>query len=247
MSQRTISDLSAAIKELAGRPELALLERQLDQLADLSACCADLRFAHDCISSLDALIGSSRGDGHYLEQTAQTALLWTAVNFYVRATGLSSRRGERGSAKIEGQLSEQQLKDHKAIVEARHVGLTHVTPNAPDTAGEIWSRQRPIAIEDEDGWQIAILTLGIRYRTDLLHRLATLVPVALKILTDRFDERTNMLGLALRTVPDWGTVLRKHLVDPAEVFGSREAALRALEPIYGGATISTYFDDDLPN
>jgi hypothetical protein len=241
MEPRTCSDLAGAIAELAAMAGFEHLTRRLDQISALSACCSDLRFARDCIAALDELLASPRGLNRPARQTTESALMMTAVNFYARATAITAKRGARGGSRVDNQLSADERHDHDAIVEVRHRGLTHITPNSALAGGEIWSIQRPLAFDTGEGWKVAVATRNIGLRVALLDQLRRQISVAERILSDRFQGRIESLGDEIKKAPEWDRILREHAIDPAEVFGSSEATAKAMAPLSSSETMTTFF------
>ena len=243
MTVQPCSDIGAAIEELSQLPGFEHLSKRLTQISDLSACCADLRFASDCLAALDELLASPRGLNRPSRRATETALLMTSINFYVRATA-AAKKGERGSSTIVAQLNADERRDHNEIVEVRHRGLTHVTPNAALTGGEVWNEHHPLAFDVGDGWKLAFATRNVAFRVDLFAQMRRQLPVAERILAERFQEKIERLGREVRKAPDWDQILRKHSLDPIDIFGSPEAAARAMGPIASGVTATAFFTLD---
>jgi hypothetical protein len=235
------ADLHAAIDELSKLSGFEHLAKRLSKIANLSACCADLRFASDCLEALVELRASPRGLNRPSRRATETSLLMSSINLYARATAVAALKGERGSSGVVDQLSPDELRDHETLIEVRHRGLTHITPNAALTDGEVWSEQRALAFATEIGWKVAFSTRNIAFRDDLLATVHRQVPIAQRILDERFQDKIRVLGDALREAPGWDQCLRRHSIDPAIAFGSTENAARAMAPMAVGDTTVTFF------
>ncbi|HEX8643333.1 MAG TPA: hypothetical protein VF702_05400 [Allosphingosinicella sp.] len=241
MSADLFSDMAKVTTELSRRREFEHLSDLLQSAAKVSACVADLRVAAESLATLEELMGSPRGLNRPSRRMTEFALLATAVNFYVRATALAARRGERGCSNIEKQLDEDQLADHRSIVAIRHLGLTHVTPNVEVDDDIVWYEQWPLAFQLEEGWKIGFATRHVQFRQKLYEQLARQTPVAIRILDDRLQARISRFGREFDKVPGGESLLRRHALDPTAVFGSEAAAKQAIAPLREGGLTTTFF------
>jgi hypothetical protein len=230
------TDLRGMAGDLSDNPLYRKLATTIGKAATAQSCASDLAQARTVCQALDALLASPRKKGSIERSATENALLMTGVLLYVRATSTSGGKGERGSIDISSKLNEDQLIDHKALVEVRNRALAHVYSREL-VANDLWHEDQLFLVETEQGWKPAAATKRFQFHRPTLDRLRNQVPVASALITAIFHKHTNRLTELLSSNPVELALFEKNLFDPIPFFGSEQGVLSALAGMPSGSAV----------
>lgn len=222
------TDLRAIAEEIGDEPEYSRVRSSIQRAARVQSCISDLAEAETCLEALDDIRGSIRRQGTNTRLTTEASLLRTAVTLYERATAAGAKQGERGSIQIRDRLSGAQLQDHIALIRLRQKSLAHVYVGEA-IEGDVWHHDLLFMIEQGGPWKVAFASRRIQFHGETFARLKRQVPVAIKLLQERFHDRLRQLSEILSEHPLPLAIFERHLFDPIAAFGSELAVSNILQ------------------
>jgi len=223
-------DLLALSRSLNRTRKQRMLHETLLKAWRTEACLGDLLQATDCCKILRAKVDEKGETFGPDEQTIIKALQTTAVGLYVRATSTSGKSAERGSIKISNEkLTKAQKADHDALVMLRKQAMAHVNPDYKMGA-RVWHKVSLFAVPSGTGqWMPAAATNETTWNRETLECLERMLPVAIKLIEEKFMIRLKAASEALNDAGISETAFKKFQFDPVEVFGSDAVVKRMLE------------------
>ncbi len=237
------TDLTALIGRLARSGKDGDLRKALLSVWRAQSCVGDLRQAIETHAILTKVTKRPREPDSSEWITIERALLSTAISLYARATGTSSRQGDRGAITLErGKLTADQWKDHQTLLDVRNQALAHVYSDR--TLGDHeWHETLMFAVEDDDGsWKPAAFSRQTGYHRATAERLGRLLPVAHAIVTEAFQRRLTKVTNAINESSVPRDLFAQCQFDPIEKFGNEEA-VRAVLAGRGKGTASFWYNE----
>lgn len=229
MNYPPFTDLLALSKDLKRTTKQKKLSEILLQAWRAEACLGDLLQARDCCERLRSMVDQNGRSHDPEEQTVIKALQTTAVMLYARATSTSGKAGERGSIQLNNKgLSSEQKEDHDTLISLRNQALAHVNPTHK-VGDRLWHKVILFAVPNAHGrWVPAAATNETTWHRATLERLERMLPVAIEFVQERFKVRLKAVQEGLDEAGIDEALLRKHLFDPIEIFGSEAVVARIL-------------------
>lgn len=236
-------NLTAIQEKLAESGRLPEVEKKVRAALIAQSCLSDIRQALECVAAIKRLRGGDHPTlGNDDLDTAEMALLSTAVSLYARATSTQAQRRpgakrERGPSQIADAMPAELLEDHLLLLDIRSQAIAHVYFDE-NLGGAKWHVAALLAIRCEDHWMPAGMSRRLIFDAPTFGRLDRVLPAANDILKRRVTAKIDEVAQALNKndSPELQELFKGNMLDSAEFFGSEDIARRILTNNEPGAS-----------
>ncbi len=215
------------------RKKIPRLKAIVRKASNTQSCYADLHQAGDFFEALrkQPVVNSDFQSQGY--DAVASSLLTSAVIFYARATSTSGSKGERGSIDIRSELDGKEREDHSLIVAVRNKAIAHVYPDH-DFEEIRWHRQKIFLATRGGGLRPASASNMISLNAHIARALDRQLPVAQKIVHEKFQNFMDKISDELRTSALPYDAYQPFIVDPKEYFQNEKVAAAIFDPPNNG-------------